>query len=772
MNKEQLSIWDNNHIFQICKEIALSENFEKDYRIFYKLWVLIDLLFISDPSIKQNIIDNLKWLLDEIYSNNWVINKLIQSAFLFSSLSTTWLESEEIIEEIDNIKNKAYRIAISLYYYSRLYEESSIYWLEVRNLFNNNDIIYSLFTKLWILSEIRNSGIKCIDIYELMLKDKISFSIREKGNAYSIAEYLWIEFKDKIIYLSDFQKDVLYNALFPWKSIILSAPTSAWKTFIIKQYIITKLFKAYIEDKNINICFILPTKALVNEIRLDFIKLLKAHWLENHVNVNIHLSGRDFLEKHFFTKSNLFVFTQERLNYFYTDLKYNFWYNIHFDFISVDEAHKIAYGYRGTLLSYIINEIINNNRVTQLCFMTPLIKKLSKIKNNFQLDNLNYKFSNFWLVSKNLICVRKWWRNERNFYLKINDDEEKLFSILHTKMSQPKYLAYFSKIFTNQENSSLIYRRYPMETIEQAKKISEITEDISSQDFAYLNDYIKDILSDEFELLNLLKKWIWFHNWRLPVSIRKEIEYLYKEKKSIQFLCVNSSVLEWVNLPAKNIFIWESAKDIEKFKLSRLDLKNLIGRAWRLNIHMSGNIFFIEDEEYKDKITWEDSNVEEFVGSMEKLVLNEDKFTRFLKYLTWDNYKKTISIDQKSETKDFEYMTGFLLSMYIKFWDIEFISEIRKLIYTHDKDEQIQKLKEKINTIYQDRIVNTKYNKELEHILLKNVFVDPRKQIDLYEYLCEEDWETFISMVNKYVQIETFIKIKWDNDKKRKYWMS
>jgi hypothetical protein len=73
-------------------------------------------------------------------------------------------------------------------------------------------------------------------------------------------------------------------------------------------------------------------------------------------------------------------------------------------------------------------------------------------------------------------------------------------------MSQPKYLAYFSKIFTNNNNSSLIYRRYPMETIEQAENILEISDNTNEEDLKYLDDYIKDTLSDDFELLKFLKK--------------------------------------------------------------------------------------------------------------------------------------------------------------------------------------------------------------------------------------------------------------------------
>lgn len=763
----QNTLWDNDLKFNICKELINKSEFINEYNKIYKLWVLIDLLFISNEDIRNNILNSIELTLNEIYSDVWIVNRLLQSAFLFSSLSTNWLESENTIEEIDNIKNKSYRIAISFYYYSKLYNLKDKYNLNIKNLFSNNDIIYKLFTNLWILSEIRNNWIEDIDIYDFDLKEKILFSIKETNNSFSISRHLNLEIEDIIYYLSDFQKDVLENTLFTWKSLILSAPTSAWKTFIIKIFIITRLLEAYIQWKNINIWFILPTKALVNEIRLDFIKLIKKYWLEKDVNIHIHLSWKEFIEKQYFNKSNLFIFTQERLNYFYSDLKYNFNYNIHFNFIAVDEAHKISYGYRWTLLSYIINEIIYDNKLTQICFMTPLLKKLSKIKDNFKLQSIDFKFSNFWLVSKNLIYIKNEWRTNWNFYLKINNEELLLFSFKYKSLTQPNYLALFSKLFTNNGVSSLIYRRYPNETVVQANKINEIIIEKEKNSLEYLKEYIKDTISDNYELIDLLEKWIWFHNWRLPISIKKEIEYIYKEKNLIKFLCVNSTVLEWVNLPAKNIFIWEWAKDTKRFILSKIDLKNLIWRAWRLNNHMNWNIFFIDYVEYENKISWEDNNLEEFDSNIEKLISDESKFKRFLEYLSSDNYKKSINYDEKEERRDFEYLTWYLLSMYIKNWDIEFKTEIRKLIYNWNKDYEIESLKNKINIIYKDRLSNTKFNKNLEKILVKNIFVDPRKQIDLYENLYNEDENLFIENLNKYKKIINLIKWWWNNEEKK-----
>ena len=68
------------------------------------------------------------------------------------------------------------------------------------------------------------------------------------------------------------------------------------------------------------------------------------------------------------------------------------------------------------------------------------------------------------------------------------------------------------------------------------------------------------------------------------------IENLYKQG-SIKFLFCTSTLLEGVNLPAKNIFIL--SEKIGDGKMSDIDFWNLAGRAGRLRKDISGNIFCV-----------------------------------------------------------------------------------------------------------------------------------------------------------------------------------
>src|SRR5690606_35056405 len=87
---------------------------------------------------------------------------------------------------------------------------------------------------------------------------------------------------------------------------------------------------------------------------------------------------------------------------------------------------------------------------------------------------------------------------------------------------------------------------------------------------------------------------------RMPQIIRNIVEDLYRKEK-IKFMFCTSTLLEGVNLPAKNIFILSNKKSKSNF--TPIDFWNLAGRAGRLNQELSGNIFCIRDNEREWKKT-------------------------------------------------------------------------------------------------------------------------------------------------------------------------
>ena len=88
----------------------------------------------------------------------------------------------------------------------------------------------------------------------------------------------------------------------------------------------------------------------------------------------------------------------------------------------------------------------------------------------------------------------------------------------------------------------------------------------------------------------------------IPEEIKLRIENLYKQGL-IKFLFCTSTLLEGVNLPAKNIFIL--SEKIGDGIMSDIDFWNLAGRAGRLRKDISGNIFCVNL--YNQSGYWKDA---------------------------------------------------------------------------------------------------------------------------------------------------------------------
>jgi hypothetical protein len=78
-------------------------------------------------------------------------------------------------------------------------------------------------------------------------------------------------------------------------------------------------------------------------------------------------------------------------------------------------------------------------------------------------------------------------------------------------LTQPNYLAKFAPLFTTENSSTLIYRRYPDDTVDQARVLPQINRP-ESKELEYLKIYAKETVSENFELIDFLSKGIAYHN--------------------------------------------------------------------------------------------------------------------------------------------------------------------------------------------------------------------------------------------------------------------
>ena len=82
----------------------------------------------------------------------------------------------------------------------------------------------------------------------------------------------------------------------------------------------------------------------------------------------------------------------------------------------------------------------------------------------------------------------------------------------------------------------------------------------------------------------------------MPQEVRERVEQAFADPGSpIQFVVCTSTLLEGVNLPAKNIFVLSDKHGNSSF--TKIDFENLAGRAGRLTYDFSGNVVCVREEE-------------------------------------------------------------------------------------------------------------------------------------------------------------------------------
>lgn len=102
-------------------------------------------------------------------------------------------------------------------------------------------------------------------------------------------------------------------------------------------------------------------------------------------------------------------------------------------------------------------------------------------------------------------------------------------------------------------------------------------------------EWIEKNISPQWSLINILKKRIGIHDGALQKHITTSI-IDYFNNGLLNYLFCTTTIIEGVNTSAKNIFFFDNTKGIGT-KIDYFDYSNIKGRAGRLMIHYTGNIY-------------------------------------------------------------------------------------------------------------------------------------------------------------------------------------
>ncbi len=528
------------------------------------------------------------------------------------------------------------------------------------------------------------------DLIALDYKSHFPLSFKLQSTEIEIENSIII--KNEILHLNKFQKQVHEN-FENFQTISISAPTSAGKSFILCNIIIEELIK-----KIRNIIYVVPTRALISQVEKDIKNLLEKHDLKNvSVSTVPHFEAEE-------GKSNVFVFTQERLHWFLNDNP------LDIDLIIIDEAHKIDDGNRGILLQQKLEETIKLNKKIKVLFSSPFTSNpellLENVKNNSLKKDVNTQYVS---VNQNLIYASQFPRKPNIWNLTLCLVDSKI-QLGHVKLkdrpdNDTKKITFISHSISNLESGNILYSNGAAGSEEKALVLFDLLDEVEvSENVIELQKLVKKTIHKNYTLAKVLKKGIAFHYGNMPLLIRQEIEKLFNSGE-IKYLICTSTLLEGINLPAKSIFILKPRRG-KSNPLNQNDFWNLAGRAGRLGKEFSGNIICINPNEWEIQPNPNKSK-QKIERALDKIEKNSEEL---INYIQEDSPR-----EMAEQRQDLEFAFGYY---YIKFLESELLPD----------NEFHETLLSQFN-ILKKRI------KIPDSIIKRNPGISPIAQQELYEYL-------------------------------------
>lgn len=376
---------------------------------------------------------------------------------------------------------------------------------------------------------------------------------------------------------TDSQYD-LYTRLINSTEFSFSGPTSMGKSFIIKSFI-NKIIR---NSPRENMVIIVPTRALINQFALDLKKDLNTDLQQYKYKIITNSSVTELTEESF---NYIMVLTPERLISFLSNDN-----QTSVGYLFVDEAHKLAqWKDTRSITTYTAIEkcLLKHGRNLKLYFSSPNVSNPEVFLNLFNRKSTDNIFkTDESPVTQNIFFI---------------DLLEKRIELIQKDATQNRLLPFDERLASvndvitllgNKQNN-LIYNNSKQKTINVAKAFADTRPVVTDLDDEVQKaiSQIKDYIHPEYYLADLLSKGIAYHHGKLPQLIRNVIESLYKNEM-VSYVFCTSTLLEGVNMPTKNLFVLNNQNGLNK--LEDIDFWNLVGRAGRLNVELSGNIYCIK----------------------------------------------------------------------------------------------------------------------------------------------------------------------------------
>ena len=386
-----------------------------------------------------------------------------------------------------------------------------------------------------------------------------------------------------------------------------SGPTSMGKSFVVQTYVQEQVKNGSTE----NFAILVPTKALINEVKSNLIGALQEILKEKNYRVVTAAGDLVLQQDHHF----IFVMTPERLHHMMIERE-----NIRIDFLFIDEAHKIsARGGRSTYYFKVMTQLRKMQQLPTIVLASPNIPNPEVYLNIIpggEYGEMNRLASRFAPV-----CQFKYYLDiptRKGYFF---NDYKKERELCYTIPEGGK-LSDIVRI-VGKDEQSLVYCSSRRSVLENAVRYASNFTPKNDEKLNALAAEIKAEVHDDCYLADLIVRGVAYHVGYLPANIRLRIERSF-ENGDLRTIFCTSTLIEGVNLPADNLFITSYRNGPSN--MDEVEFKNLIGRVGRIKYNLYGNVVLVRED---DK-------------------LKEDQYTKLLKS---DVPPQELSIDIKSNAK-------------------------------------------------------------------------------------------------------------------------
>lgn len=359
-----------------------------------------------------------------------------------------------------------------------------------------------------------------------------------------------------------------------------SGPTSMGKSFVVQTYI-----RKQIEDpevKPVNYAILVPTKALINEVRSSIIGSLQTKLKE--LNYRVVTAAGDIVLKqdHHF----IFVMTPERLHHMLIEQD-----PIDVDFLFIDEAHKISdRGGRASYYFKVLEQLGKQRKLPTIIFASPNVPNpevyLSVIP-GVHPEEMKKLASGYTPV-----CQFKYYVDfcERKAYQ--FNDYTRNESVFWQVPPNEGLVDLVERVGHGKQN--VVYCSSRKKVVDFAVEYTKKLKPLDNDKLKTLAQEIRNEVHSKCFLADLILCGVAYHVGYLPSNIRLKIEKSFEDGDLRTIFCT-STLVEGVNLPADNLFITSYRDGISN--MDEVKFRNLVGRVGRIKFNLYGNVILVREDE-------------------------------------------------------------------------------------------------------------------------------------------------------------------------------